>query len=174
METSSFKKSTEEWLVELNDPQTEHRRDVLTALVDSGTLDDRLIHQLKLIARGDPDLRAQFLAKRVLNSRGIKISPKPGGLSWSSEFWISFFLFPILNFVLFYGLRFFALTAGKPTGTFQLVVNILLLIYFGLRRKSSVGLGILASLGCSIVMVPIGFFMYLSWTCWPDGCPVPP
>jgi len=178
METSSPGKTFEQWLVELNDPQAEHRREALTALVDSGTLDDRLINELKLIARGDPDSKAQFLAKKVLKSRGIKIFPqisdqpgvKPTGLLWSSEFWIGFFLCPILNYILFSGLQFFALIANKTTSIF--LVNVVLLIYFGFTRKN-VALGMLAAFVFFIVILPICLVIYLSWSCWPDGCPVP-
>ena len=93
---------SKEWLVELNDSQAEHRRDALNALAGSGTLDDRLVNELKLIARGDPDSKSKFLAKKLLKSHGIKILPqisyqsslKQPGLLSSSEFWISFFFIP--------------------------------------------------------------------------------
>jgi hypothetical protein len=182
MEASSFKKSIEEWLVELNDPQAEHRRDALTALVGSGTLDDRLVNELKLIARGDPDLKIQLLAKKVLKAHGIKIHPQtsyqPGvkqtQLLFSSEFWMGFFLCPILNFILFLGLQSFALIANRNIIALQIVLNIVLLIFFWLTRKN-VALGMLAAfvflLVTSICLVL--YISYLSWSCWPDGCAVP-
>lgn len=173
METSSFEKSTEEWLVELNDPQAEHRRDVLTALVDSGTLDDRLIHELKLIARGDPDSKAQFLAKRVLKSRGIKIlRNKQTRLPWNSDFWMGFLLSAILNFILLVGLTFIALVANETTSILQLVVNVVLLIYFWRTRKDAT-LGVLAAFVVFMVILSICQALLFSLRCWPDGCAVP-
>jgi PPOX class probable F420-dependent enzyme len=177
METSSFKKNVAEWLAELNDPQAEHRRDVLTALADSGALDDGLIDELRLVARGDPDAKAQSLAKRILESRGIKILPQlptqPGarrtGLLLSFEFWAGFFLFPIFNFILGLGLLLVTSVINENTNVLQLVLNIALLIYFWFTRKK-VALGMLAffimtCLLCGLVL--------LSWQCWPNGCAVP-
>jgi hypothetical protein len=180
MDASAFKKSVEEWLVELNDPQAEHRRDTLNALTGSSTLDDRLVDELKLIARGDPDLKLQLLAKKVLKSHGIKILPqisyqsslKQSRPPSSSEFWISFFLSPVLNFILFYALlanR--ALVANRNILTLQLVVNVVLLVFFWLTRKN-IALGMLAALGF-FVLILICFLFYLSWSCFPDGCANP-
>jgi hypothetical protein len=144
MEASSFKKSVQEWLVELNDPQAEHRRDTLNALASSGTIDNRLVDELRLMARGDPDAKTQFLARKVLKSRGIKIFPQisyqpgvkqPRHLS-SSEFWVGFFLSPILNCSSLYLVSFYTHVAIKYTLSLQLAVNVVLLIFFWLKRKN--------------------------------------
>jgi hypothetical protein len=172
MEKASFTKSVEDWLVELNNPNAKHRRDVLIALADSGTLDDRLINELRFIARGDPDIETRSLAKQALKLRGIEIFPqvinqpgvKPTNLLRSLEFWIGFALCSILN--LFIG-PLFLLILGGISIVLQLSANIALLVYFGLTRKN-VALGMLA--GFVFVILPICWALYRTFNCWPDGC----
>jgi hypothetical protein len=175
---SSFERSVEQWLGELNNAEAEHRRAALTALANSGTLDDRLINELKLIARGDPDLQTKSLARKLLNSRGIKILPqisdqpgvKPKSILSSWGFWIGFFGLPIFNFILFAIPQFLAFISNRTIGLVPVVVvDIFLFIYFWLTRRN-VALGMLAGFVLSVVSLICAVFSLL-WRCWPDGCP---
>jgi hypothetical protein len=169
MDEADTPKNVEEWLLELNDPRVTQRQAALNALADSGTLDNTLVHELKLIARGDPDGKTRSLARILLKSRGIKIVPQiefqPGVKErkafWSREFWLVFLLWPILNFIGLYLLR--------KNLSILLAVNLALLVYFSLTRKN-VALGIVVAFGFFVVIVPICLIFYLSQSCFPDGC----
>ena len=169
MDEANTPKNVEEWLLALNDPQIEHRRSMLRTLADSGTLDNKLVDEIKLIARGDPDRKTRSLARKLLKSRGIKILPQiefqPGVKEtralWSREFWLVFLLWPILNFI--------GLNLLSKNLSILLAVNIALLIYFSLTRKN-VALGMLVAFGFVVVFVPILLIYFLFHSCWPDGC----
>ncbi len=175
---SSFERTVEQWLGELNDAEAEHRRSTLTAMANSGTLDERLINELKLIARGDPDLQTKSLARKLLKSRGIKIAPqisnqpgvKPKSILSSWGFWIGFFGLPIFNAILFAMPQFFAFTSNRTIGLVPVVVvDILLFIYFWLTRRN-VALGMLTGFVLSMVGLICTVFS-LAGSCWPNGCP---
>jgi hypothetical protein len=163
METPTLKKSVEEWLVELNDPQANHRRDSLNDLSTLGALDDRLVNELKLMARGDPDAKTQSLAKKMLQSRGINIFPQVSYQSsvqqkrsfLSLDFLIGFFLFPILNFI-----SYFALLSVRNAFSLCFAVNIVCLIFFWFIRKN-IALGILAGFVLFGVILPICLWLYI-------------
>ena|SRR5258706_5793818 len=152
MEESPTQKSIEELLAALNNSDPKLRESVLASLANSGIMDKKLIDELRIIARGDPDSKVRLAAKKTLKSLGIKAPERklPGigigntGLSRDGDFRTGVILWIALNFIL--GLVVFALNFDSFTGTLQLIVNVGLLIYFGFTRPN-IAMGMLTAFG---------------------------
>lgn len=171
MEENPPQKSIDELLADLNDPDPTRRVDVLHSLAGSGIDDQRILNELRLTAKGDPDPGVRDAARKVIRSlainSGIRIPAEK-----KKDFWRGVGLFFGLNIVMalcswgastaLYNMTYTPngtntqlvdvySTVSFILGVIPLLINIGLIVFFAFTR-SQIALGMLAGFGIALLL----------------------
>lgn len=170
VEENHPQKSIDELLVDLNNPDPTRRADVLNSLRGSGIKDQRILNELRLIAKGDPDPGARDAARKAMRSLGIN-----NPADKKKDFWRGVGLFFGLNIVMalcswgastaLYNMTYTPNGTNTPLvdvysavsfilSVMPLLINIGLIIYFAFTR-SQIALGMLAGFAIAFLIVLI-------------------
>jgi hypothetical protein len=170
MEEKPPQKSIDELPADLINPDPSRRVDVLNSLAGSGIKDQRILNELRLIAKGDPDPGVRDAARKAMRSLGIN---NPVGKK--KDFWRGVGLFFGLNIVMalcswgastaLYNMTYtpngtntqlvnVSSAVGLILGVIPLLINIGLIIYFAFTR-SQIALGMLAGFGVALLITII-------------------
>jgi hypothetical protein len=170
MEERPAQKSIDDLLADLNNPDPTRRADVLSSLRGSGIKDQRILNELRLIAKGDPDPGARDAARRAMRPLGIN-----NPADKKKDFWRGVGLFFCLNIVMalcswgastaLYNMTYTPNGTNTPLvdvysaasfilSVMPLLINIGVIIYFAFTRRQ-IALGMLAGFAIAFLIVLI-------------------
>ena len=148
VEENHPQKSTDELLADLNNPDPIRRVDVLNSLAGSGIKDQRILNELRLIAKGDPDPSVRDAARKAIRSLGIH-----NPANKKKDFWRGFLARYQQQIMGFVGWYLVSWPLVRPLGLNLFLLNIIALIVLALIKTTRrVAGGILIALALNFTI----------------------